>query len=461
MSFLISAIERTLPGPFGQRVVDILKHKGTAGTAAKGSLAALAVAVGGVLVSFAVQVSLTRALGATEYGTYAVVLVWMNVVLLFTKIELDIVTTRFVGAYTAAEDWPRLHGLLRTVPRHVLIRTLSVAAIAAAVFLALRGSRFDHFVPAALMAAILFVLTAQVMVRSAALQGFKRVLPAQLPNVVLRPVLFLGMVWATMAAGVRFGAATAIAFNALAALVAILVADRYVHRATPAAVRHAVPVSEAKEWRRVGYGLVFISAAQLSLSQSSDIVLVAALLDRTEAAHYAVASQLALLVSFASTAVMFIVAPLISELYAKQQLDTLRRFTRATTTVCLVVSLLLLLGMAIFGRLLLGVYGASFKVAYPALLVLALSHFVTATVGSLAGWLMTMTGHERPAAWMIGGSAMLNIVLAIPLTAAYGILGTATATLISTLLRSLMLSIFLRRRLGILLVPAPLGVLRA
>jgi O-antigen/teichoic acid export membrane protein len=70
---------------------------------------------------------------------------------------------------------------------------------------------------------------------------------------------------------------------------------------------------------------------------------------------------------------------------------------------------------------------------------------------------MTMTGHERPAAWMIGGTAMLNIALSIPLTMTYGLVGTATATLTTTLVRSLMLSVYLRRRLGLVLVPGSLG----
>ena len=187
-------------------------------------------------------------------------------------------------------------------------------------------------------------------------------------------------------------------------------------------------MNDLKAWLRVGYGLVFISAAQLTLSQSSDILLVAALRDRTQAAHYSIASQLAMLVAFASTAVMFIVAPMISELYAKQQMDTLRRFTRATTTVCTAFALTLLIGIVAFGRPLLGIFGASFTDAYPALLVLAVSQCVSATIGALSGWIMTMTGHERPAAWMIGGSALLNIALAFPLTVAYGPVGTATAT---------------------------------
>jgi O-antigen/teichoic acid export membrane protein len=66
---------------------------------------------------------------------------------------------------------------------------------------------------------------------------------------------------------------------------------------------------------------------------------------------------------------------------------------------------------------------------------------------------MTMTGHERPAAWMIGGTAVLNIALSIPLTATYGIVGTASATLITTVIRSLTLGFYLRRRLGLLVLP--------
>jgi O-antigen/teichoic acid export membrane protein len=434
-----------------------LRHEGTAGTAAKGSIAAFFVAAVGVLISFVVQTSLARALGDTEYGTYAVVLGWMNVALLLTKIEQDIVTTRFVGAYTATSDWPRLHGLLRYVPRHLFVRAVSVGIVAAIVLLLARGRGYDHFISVGLLAIPLLIVTAQVVVRSAALQGFKHVLASQLPNVVLRPALFLVGLWLVIGLGGRLTPGGAIALNVLAAAVALVAAERYLRRATPREAAQAPPVNATRDWLRVGYGLVFISLAQLTVSQHTDLLLVAALVDRTNAAHYTAAIQLAQLVAFASTAVMFIVAPLIAELYAVGKIDTLRSFTRATVSVCMAVSFALLVGIAAFGRPLLGIFGSAFRVAYVPLLLLAASHFVTASVGALAGWLMTMTGHERPAAWMIGGTAMLNIALSIPLTMTYGLVGTATATLTTTLVRSLILSVYLRRRLGLVLVPGSLG----
>jgi O-antigen/teichoic acid export membrane protein len=461
VSFFISLIERWLPGPLGQRVVALLRHQGTAGTAAKGSIAALVINAIGVLVSFAVQASLTRALGPIEYGTYSVVLVGMNMALLFSKVELDIVTTRFVGAYTATRDWARLHGLLRVVPRRVFATSVAVAIVGAGLLFTLRNSTYDHSVPSALVATGLLVLTAQLRLRGAALQGFKRVAHAQVPNMVLRPALFLVIVWFMILTGLTFGPATAIAFNAAATIVAVVLSEAYLQRAMPPGVREAPVANEWSTWLRAGYSLVFISAAQLLLSDGTGVLLVAFLLGRSDTAYYAVASQMAIFVAFASTAVMFIVAPLIAELYAKQQMDTLRRFARAATTVCFIASAALLIGLAVFGKLLLGVYGAAFRGAYPAMMVLAVSHFVSASIGALAGWLMTMTGHERAAAYMIGGSGLLQIALSFPLTATFGIMGTATATLVAIVTRSLMLSIFLRRHLGILMLPALPRTLRA
>lgn len=454
-------IERTLPSPFGPRVVSLLRHEGTAGTAAKGSIAAFIVAAAGVVISFVMQTTLARSLGDTEYGTYTVVLVWMNVILLGTKVELDIVTTRFVGAYAATSDWPRLHGLLRFIPQRVFLRSIIVATLGLIVLLSMRGTRFDHFVASGLVALPLFVLTAQVMVRSAALQGFKRVLASQAPTVIVRPGVFLLCVWTFMFAGARMAPQMAVALNAVGTVVALLVAERYVRRASPAQVSQAPPINEIQAWQRVGYGLVFISFAQLTLSQHTDILLVAAIINRTNSAHYSAASQLAQLVAFASTAVMFIVAPLISELFATQRMDTLRRFTRATVTVCMAISLTLFIGIVLFGRPMLGIFGAEFRVGYSALVLLAVSQFINASIGALAGWLMTMTGNERPAAWMIGGSALLNFALSFPLTAAFGLVGTATATLVTTLVRSLMLSVYLRRKLGLVLAPGGLGHLTA
>jgi len=73
-------------------------------------------------------------------------------------------------------------------------------------------------------------------------------------------------------------------------------------------------------------------------------------------------------------------------------------------------------------------------------------------VGALAGYLMTMTAHEREAAWIIGLAAGVNLVLALVLTPRFGPLGTASATLIAAVARAAALSIYIRRTMGLRLL---------
>ena len=64
-----------------------------------------------------------------------------------------------------------------------------------------------------------------------------------------------------------------------------------------------------------------------------------------------------------------------------------------------------------------------------------------------------MTRYENAAAYIIGGSAALNLVLTIILTPLYGLYGTAAATLIATLARSVVLVVFIRKRMKLDAVP--------
>ena len=64
------------------------------------------------------------------------------------------------------------------------------------------------------------------------------------------------------------------------------------------------------------------------------------------------------------------------------------------------------------------------------------------------GFLLTMTGHEQVATKVIGGSALLNVVLNLVLIPRLGLTGAAIATTIATAMRSLVLSLYVRRLLG-------------
>jgi O-antigen/teichoic acid export membrane protein len=124
-----------------------------------------------------------------------------------------------------------------------------------------------------------------------------------------------------------------------------------------------------------------------------------------------------------------------------------------STRANLLASVPVFVGLLLAGGVALSLYGPTFRDVYPVLVILGVSQLIVAIVGSLSGFLMSMTGNQHAAAVVIGGSAAMNIVLTITLTPIFGLIGTATATLIGTLTRSIMLTVLVRRRLAVRLTP--------
>jgi O-antigen/teichoic acid export membrane protein len=105
------------------------------------------------------------------------------------------------------------------------------------------------------------------------------------------------------------------------------------------------------------------------------------------------------------------------------------------------------------GRTVLGWFGAGFVAAYPVLVVLCIANFIASVVGILAGFMLTLTGHQRQAAVIIVGSAAVNLALSLTLTHLFGSVGTATATTTTTLLRSGILAVYVWKLLRVRMVP--------
>ena len=171
-----------------------------------------------------------------------------------------------------------------------------------------------------------------------------------------------------------------------------------------------------------------------------------------DVAVYGAASQLTLPLILAASSVTFVAQPMIADLYAREpaRLQSLVRFvTWVSIAFTVPVAAVLILG----GPLLLGLYGPEYVHGHLVLVILTLAQLVVGLAGGLAGFLLTMTAHEREAAWIVGGSAVFNLVLAIILTPRYGAIGTATATLIAVIARGVALRGYISRTMA-LRVPA-------
>ena len=99
-----------------------------------------------------------------------------------------------------------------------------------------------------------------------------------------------------------------------------------------------------------------------------------------------------------------------------------------------------------------GVLGPSFAPMSDLVPVLVFGQLVNAALGP-NGPTLQMIGLERDAAWVETASTVVRLV-AVALAAAFGsIFGVAIAVTVTTILRNLLLSATLHRRVGILTLP--------
>lgn len=439
-------------GPALERLLGRFRGDRLGAALARGAVWSMGINALGLVVGLAVQVALARALGPQQYGLYAVVLAAMNAVLLFSRFEFDTATVRFVGAYAGGQEWGLLRGFLRRSRRLVLASTALVGALAAAIVAFVPGLVPEESRAAYLMACVLLPATGMLLMSGAALQGLHRVPQAQGPNMLLRPLLFgIGVLAAAWIAR-PVTAATAIAVNTAATIAALLLAQRFLARALPAPTHAAAPEYRTGYWFRTAGGLLSISAAQLILSQQADVLVVGTMVSQLQAGIYGVASQLASLIGFAVTAVVFVALPMISSLHARGDRERLVRLLRLVCLVTTAIGVPAALVVALGGRFALGLYGPTFTAGYGVLCVLLLGQGVNSVFGLLAGFVLTMTGHERQAAVISTCMALVNLGLTLVLTPRYGIEGTAMATMLAAVLKAFVFLIAVRHWVGINMV---------
>jgi len=423
-------------------------------TIARGALWSFAINALAMALGFFVQLLLVRTLHQEQYGLYLYVLAAVNIAVLVAKLEFDPCAIRYVGAYAGTREWALLRGFLRRSHEIVGGTTLVVAVATVIGTWVLRGVIGTERVGAYYLGCALIPVTALLWLQAGCLQGFKEVRRALSPNLLVRPLL-VGLTVLVLAHGLgtRLNAAGALAIQFGATSAALVLSSALLRWSMTEPIARATPYYATAEWMRTAASMVIIAGANLVLSAQSDVLIVGTYLGTAQAGVYGVANQFATLIGFGVTGVLFITTPLISSLYAQRRLGDLQRLVTIATRLNLAISLPVVPLIAIFGKVALGWFGPGFVAGYPVLLVLSVGVVVAASVGALSGFIMTMTGLQHEASFVIGGSAVLNLALSLVLTPRFGVIGTACATAIAGVVRAVVLAVRVKSRRGIVVTP--------
>jgi O-antigen/teichoic acid export membrane protein len=301
-----------------------------------------------------------------------------------------------------------------------------------------------------LMAMIILPFWVWVILNRAFLRGMKLLGSALIGFQIVRPGL------AAVFTGIAYyfgivGPYQAIVFLS-SALVVTIVINNYQINTALGSTKHT-PRYEIKHWKATAKPL-FLSTVLSALMSRADMVMVGSLLGMEEAARYAVAHRLAILLTFALDAVRTTLTPQISEYYHKKNSEILqKKMTQASqliffTTVPLAALLLF------FPQVFLGLFGEGYKSAGNILIFLTIGQLINSLTGTVSP-LLTMTAYQGIHARIIGVTLAIYLLLNFVLIKLFGAEGAAIATSIIIGVRNIWLVIVAKEKLNIITYMRP------
>ena len=415
--------------------------------------ASLTLKVAHGVLAVLVSILLARWLGKESFGVYAFALATMSIVAVPLQYGLSVLLTREVSSHKASARWNLLRGVVRRA-NQLVFGLWAVVLLAAVGILYLLSARIPAEQHAAhVWAFLLLLFVALGNLRRATLQGLKRVVQGQVPELLIQPliiILLLAVFYRAMAPS----APRAMIITCVAALIAYIVGALMLHRAMPAQAKASVPQFQTGKWLS-SLGPLALIAVVSSLGGQIDVVLIGILADKSDVANYRVAFALASVVIIALSAVAAVVAPYVTHYYELgNRVRVQSLMTKATwgiTGMAIPISVVFF----IFGGSILELlYGVEYGTAYLPLVILCVCQLFNAATGNVA-MLLNMTGHERQVLGVVSVSFGLNLIMHLLLIPRWGATGAATATAATTILMNSALCWRAWKVLGVNTTPFP------
>lgn len=403
--------------------------------------------IGGMALTLVVGILLARQLGPSAYGVYALAMATVTFIGMLTEFGLPLLAMKEFGSATAHNGWGEARGLIRWADRIIL----SISALIVGGFLVFAWAggfaARSTFLATLMWAAMLVPIVAIAKLRGLALLSMGHTFAGQFALLVMRPALFalaLAVIWV---ADKELQPAEAMAWQVVAAGVALItVLSLFLHY-RPREYRLANPVSRWKNWLATTVPMGMTEG--LRLLQGQTAILMLGLLGTTEQVGLYRVADAAYLICLVPASIFNVVAcPHFARLHRANERADLQALISSVTlavliSICAVSAILFPFGE----RIITLAFGQDFAESYYALSVLLGGWLVVSLFGPAIS-LCNMIGRERDV--VIGSIIALTgqIVIAIILIPRWGIVGAAVGLVVGQMLLFAFLAVRLIRTEG-------------
>ena len=439
-----------MPIPASVKTIAALRK----GPIARGALLSIAIRVTAIGLLFFQAVLMARLLGPGGYGVVAVALSVVSIAATVAMLGLGQLAVREVAQLSAREDWGILRGFLR-------FSTLTVLAFSslAAIGIAVLAEATELFGPAfrteILLGALLVPLLAMLNVLRGLCQGFGRIVAAQAPGDLLRPMILVAALGIVLLTATELTTTGYIAITIGATLAGTSAAALILRRIVAAGVPASRPAMTLGKWSLATRAFLGIALVGILLGEVNTLML-GWLVGPTEAGLFQPLARLAPVMLIGLEAVGMRYSPRVSELLALGEVERLVRITRLATMATTLIVVATCAGVLVLAPWILGAFGKAFTANVAALGWIAAAQVFNAACGPV-GMLLAMSGHQSRV--LVGRAVALatNVALGFWLIPQDGAHGAALAMAGGIVVWNLLMLLSVRRHLGF--DPSLLGVL--
>lgn len=423
--------------------------EGVAGHLLRGAAGTAGIQVAAMALAFLTSVLLARLLGPAGYGAFTFAVALLHLLAIPASLGMTKLLIRNVSTYTGRSEPALTAGLLHRADQLTLTTGIATTVLALSVSLIIADGQDRVMMRAFWMILPALPMLVLIRVKQAALQGLKRIVRGQLPEGVLLPGLFLllALVWWALPV-LSLDPITAVGLNVLATAVALYTALLLLRKHLPASIEAAEPQFRTREWIASALPLLLVSGLHV-INSRTDVIMLGAIKGAESVGLYNVAARGSSFVGFFLAASGRALGPTIASLYDEEAIHKLQGLLTGVIRLVVFLTLPIAATFILFGDWILGfVYGTAFTDAHSALAILSTAELLAVAMGSVS-LLLVMTGHEREAAFGVGLSAVLNIVLNATLIPYFGLTGAAVATGLSMVVWNIVFAIVATRQVGV------------
>lgn len=414
--------------------------------------------IGNRILQIVVSIMVARLLPLNEFGLFSIVISTVMVFQAFSIFGTPQFVQREIAIATSQQMWDRIKSLMRWSS---LIVTLVSIAILLTLYAweCLGGLMLPENKNAFAVGILIIPTMAFLQLWQAQLRGYGSIIAGQIPETLVKPVLFILFVFVAISTASFPRSATFVLALQLIATICSLGLVVYLKHLKMGFLKVCkVERASHRNWLWSSSRFALLSGLAIFNNQIG-ILMVGVMSGKADAGVFTVAVKGANLLVVALMAANIALSPRMAKFYNGQRYDKLQKMItrgyRAVALVTLPVFLLFVFG----GKILLSIFGPAFVIAWPSLVILSFGQYLFIIAGPV-GTMLSMAGHERVTAFGVAVSVVVIVGLGLILIPTMGVLGAAIATATGMVTWNVLLVALCYKRLGIWTPAIGIGFVR-